>query len=136
MNYIQNPDGYLSRNLRTLKEAHASRILGILRGGFMRCDHRELWNLVDLVQTNFLGDWQEFHTTVAQPILLGRYVLEAYHNNCDTNSNMFRSHLPVNVKYTTSRQRLADEDAIQRSVAESQALKERLLEIMIERRVR
>jgi SNF2 family DNA or RNA helicase len=38
----------------------------------MQNNHKELWNLVDLVQTNFFGTKDEFSNFVANPIALGR----------------------------------------------------------------
>lgn len=38
----------------------------------MQNNHKELWNLVDLVQTNYFGTKDEFNSFVANPIAMGR----------------------------------------------------------------
>lgn len=40
----------------------------------MQNDHKELWNLIDLVETGYLGSWEEFKQDTARAIKLGRYV--------------------------------------------------------------
>lgn len=43
-----------------------------MTGTLMSNDHKELWNLVDLVETDYLGSWDEFKNEVSEPIKLGR----------------------------------------------------------------
>jgi hypothetical protein len=56
-----------------MKSEHRNLVLG-MTGTLMSNDHSELWNLIDLVETNYLGDWDEFKVQIAQPIKLARYV--------------------------------------------------------------
>lgn len=67
----QNPKGQLSTKLRKLKSDHRSLVLG-MTGTLFQNDHMELWNLVDLVETGYLGDWDEFRNTTGKAIKLGR----------------------------------------------------------------
>ena len=54
-----------------MKAAHNCRVLG-LTGTLMQNQHEELWNLIDLVETDFLGTWKEFEHEVARPLKIGR----------------------------------------------------------------
>ena len=38
----------------------------------MQNDHKELWNLIDLVESGYLGEWEEFRRSVSIPIKMGR----------------------------------------------------------------
>ena len=67
----QNPDGLLSCHLRNLKAKHPSLIIG-MTGTLMQNDHKELWNLIDLVESGYLGEWEEFRRSVSIPIKMGR----------------------------------------------------------------
>lgn len=40
----------------------------------MQNNHNELWNIVDLAQTDYLGSWEEFERTYSKPIKYGRCV--------------------------------------------------------------
>jgi SNF2 family DNA or RNA helicase len=64
----------LSKNLRILKEHHAPLVVG-MTGTLMQNNHKELWNLCDLVETNHLGTWEDFQRNVDRAIALGRYVI-------------------------------------------------------------
>ena len=74
---FKNKDATAVANIRELKSLNQSLIVG-MSGTVMQNNHQELWNLVDLVETNFLGDWNEFRYEVADPIKLGRYVVLAF----------------------------------------------------------
>lgn len=67
----QNKDGYLSQHLRKLKSNHRCQVLG-MTGTLMQNDHTELWNLIDLVETGYLGDWEDFKHRTAIPIKIAR----------------------------------------------------------------
>jgi SNF2 family DNA or RNA helicase len=68
---LQNKDGWLSTHLRKLKSDHRSLVLG-MTGTLMQNDHNELWNLIDLVETGYLGTWEQFKSEVSIPIKIGR----------------------------------------------------------------
>jgi SNF2-related domain len=59
-------------NMRTLKEAHNPLMLG-MSGTLMQNNHKELWNLVDLIETGFLGTEADFNENIGKPISYGRY---------------------------------------------------------------
>jgi SNF2 family DNA or RNA helicase len=61
----------ISDHVRELKQAHAPLVLG-MTGTLMQNNHQELWNLCDLVETNYLGTWKEFKDGVGRTISLGR----------------------------------------------------------------
>jgi SNF2 family DNA or RNA helicase len=61
----------VSNRLRDLKYAHKPLVLG-MTGTLMQNNHDELWNLCDLVQTNYLGTKEEFAANVNIPITIGR----------------------------------------------------------------
>jgi hypothetical protein len=73
---FKNKDATAVANIRQLKTMNQSLVVG-MSGTVMQNHHQELWNLVDLVETDFLGDWNEFKYEVADPIKLGRYVWAA-----------------------------------------------------------
>ena len=56
-----------------MKAEHNCRVLG-MTGTLMQNSHEELWNLIDLVQTDYLGSSKQFHQEVAVPIKIGRSV--------------------------------------------------------------
>lgn len=64
-------DSLVATNLRAFKKRHKNLVLG-MTGTLMSNNHKELWNLIDMVETNYLGGWDEFRTQVADPIKLGR----------------------------------------------------------------
>lgn len=68
---FKNPAGKISEHLRMLKAHHRPLVLG-MTGTLMQNDHKELWNLIDLVETGYLGSWEEFKQDTAQAIKLGR----------------------------------------------------------------
>ena len=68
---LQNKDGFLSEHLRKLKSDHRSLVIG-MTGTLMQNDHDELWNLVDLIETGYLGSWDEFKYEISVPIKIGR----------------------------------------------------------------
>lgn len=72
VHHVQNPKIKLSKNLRELKKVHRPLIIS-MTGTLMSNDHNELWNLVDLVETNYLGSWEEFKNETAGFIKFGRY---------------------------------------------------------------
>jgi SNF2 family DNA or RNA helicase len=43
-----------------------------MTGTLMQNDHSELWNLVDLVETDYLGTYQDFNNRVSIPIKIAR----------------------------------------------------------------
>jgi SNF2 family DNA or RNA helicase len=43
-----------------------------MTGTLMQNDHTELWNLIDLVETGYLGDWEDFKHRTAIPIKIAR----------------------------------------------------------------
>jgi SNF2 family DNA or RNA helicase len=67
----QNEKGYLSENLRQLKCNHRCLVIG-MTGTLMQNDHSELWNLVDLVETDYLGTYKDFKRQVSIPIKIAR----------------------------------------------------------------
>ena len=71
--HVQNPNIKLSKNLRELKAKHRALVIS-MTGTLMSNDHKELWNLVDLVETDYLGSWEEFKNETADIIKFGRYV--------------------------------------------------------------
>jgi SNF2 family DNA or RNA helicase len=54
-----------------LKSSHRSLVLG-MTGTLMQNDHKELWNLIDLIETDYIGSWDEFKNEVANPIKVAR----------------------------------------------------------------
>eukprot|EP00980_Cylindrotheca_fusiformis_P005899 scaffold1242_cov123-Cylindrotheca_fusiformis.AAC.8 len=68
---FKNGAGRLSEHLRELKANHRCLVLG-MTGTLMQNDHKELWNLIDLVETNFLGTWEDFRGDTADAIKYGR----------------------------------------------------------------
>ena len=68
---LQSETSLAAQNLRAMKAKHRNLVLG-MTGTVMSNDHKELWNLVDLVETDYLGSWDEFKNEVAEPIKLGR----------------------------------------------------------------
>jgi SNF2 family DNA or RNA helicase len=64
---------HISDHLRNLKDQHGPLVVG-LTGTLMQNNHKELWNLCDLVETNYLGSWEDFKRNVDRAISLGRYV--------------------------------------------------------------
>ncbi|CAJ1940194.1 unnamed protein product [Cylindrotheca closterium] len=68
---FKNEEGKLSKHLRMLKADHRPLVLG-MTGTLMQNDHHELWNLIDLVETGYLGSWEEFKQDTARAIKLGR----------------------------------------------------------------
>ena len=62
----------LSNHLRELKTQHRPLVIG-MTGTLMQNNHKELWNLCDLVETNYLGTWDHFNRDVDRAISLGRY---------------------------------------------------------------
>eukprot|EP00536_Pseudo-nitzschia_multiseries_P001184 jgi/Psemu1/180418/e_gw1.14.87.1 len=68
---FKNDKAKISIHLRKLKELHHPLILG-MTGTPMQNNHKELWNLVDLVETNYFGTQEEFNMNFDRPITLGR----------------------------------------------------------------
>ncbi|KAL3916299.1 MAG: hypothetical protein SGILL_005239, partial [Bacillariaceae sp.] len=60
-----------SEHVRDLKEAHNPLMLG-MTGTLMQNNLKELWNLVDLIETNYLESWESFKYSVDVKISLGR----------------------------------------------------------------
>lgn len=50
---------------------HNNLVLG-MTGTLMSNNHMELWNLIDLTESNYLGNWDEFRDKIADHIKLGR----------------------------------------------------------------
>ena len=57
-----------------MKSIHRNLVVG-MTGTLMQNNHAELWNLIDLVETDYLGDWNSFKIHYEQPIKHGRYVI-------------------------------------------------------------
>mmetsp|Transcript_44634 Transcript_44634/g.108243 ORF Transcript_44634/g.108243 Transcript_44634/m.108243 type:complete len:1809 (+) Transcript_44634:144-5570(+) len=57
----------ISNHMRTLKEAHDPLVVG-MSGTLMQNNHKELWNLVDLIETGFLGNEKAFQDNIGKPI--------------------------------------------------------------------
>ena len=70
---FKNHKAKISINLRELKEVHQPLVLG-MTGTLMQNNHTELWNLVDLVESNYFGTLEEFKEHIERPITQGRYV--------------------------------------------------------------
>ena len=70
---FKNHKGKISNHLRELKELYDPLVLG-MTGTLMQNNHTELWNLVDLVETNYFGSRDQFMENIEKPIKLGRYV--------------------------------------------------------------
>jgi len=68
---FKNKKGKISQNLRALKSAQECLVVG-LTGTLMQNDHKELWNLVDLAETNFLGPYELFKAEYEKPIKFAR----------------------------------------------------------------
>jgi SNF2 family DNA or RNA helicase len=68
---FKNPKTKASAHVRALKKAHNPLMLG-MTGTLMQNNHSELWNLVDLIQTDFLGEWDEFKQFYERTIARGR----------------------------------------------------------------
>ena len=64
---FKNSKSRISENLRRFKQARKCPIIG-LSGTLMQNNHQELWNLIDLVETNYFGSWDKFKTEIADPI--------------------------------------------------------------------
>jgi SNF2 family DNA or RNA helicase len=54
-----------------MKALHRNLVLG-MTGTLMQNNHGELWNLIDLVETDYLGDASTFKYHYEQPIKHGR----------------------------------------------------------------
>jgi SNF2 family DNA or RNA helicase len=67
----KNVKGKLSNHLRELKRTHNPLILG-MTGTLMQNNHKELWNLIDLVETNYLHEYELFKENYEKPILMAR----------------------------------------------------------------
>ena len=68
---FKNFKAKISIHLRELKQLYRPLILG-MTGTPMQNNHTELWNLVDLVETNYFGTKEEFKNSIEKPITLGR----------------------------------------------------------------
>ena len=68
---FKNHKAKISIHLRKLKILHHPLILG-MTGTPMQNNHKELWNLVDLVETNYFGTREDFNVHFDRPITLGR----------------------------------------------------------------
>lgn len=68
---FKNHKAKISEHLRELKDVHQPLILG-MTGTLMQNNHTELWNLIDLVETDYFGSKEEFKTNIDRPITLGR----------------------------------------------------------------
>lgn len=60
-----------TKNLRLLRDDHNAVILG-LSGTCMQNDHKELWNLFDIISKGYLGPWRDFQNKFAKPIKIAR----------------------------------------------------------------
>jgi SNF2 family DNA or RNA helicase len=69
---FKNEAKHLATNLRSMRDRHGCVVLG-LTGTLMQNNHKELWNLVDIVAKDFLGPWNQFNDDFAIPIQLSRY---------------------------------------------------------------
>lgn len=69
---FKNEMKQLATNLRTLRDSHRCIVVG-LTGTVMQNNHKELWNLVDIVAKNYLGPWKQFEADFVGPIKLARY---------------------------------------------------------------
>ena len=63
----------ISNHMRTMKETHGPLVVG-MSGTLMQNNHKELWNLVDLIETGFLGDEKAFQDNIGKPISYAQYV--------------------------------------------------------------
>jgi SNF2 family DNA or RNA helicase len=70
---FKNETKHLATNLRRMRDRHGCVVLG-LTGTLMQNNHKELWNLVDIVAKDFLGPYGQFADEYAKPIQLSRYV--------------------------------------------------------------
>jgi SNF2 family DNA or RNA helicase len=70
---FRNVDSMWAKNLRNLREYTPCPVIG-LTGTLMQNNHKELWNLIDLVEPNYLGDYRTFQSEVETPIKHARYV--------------------------------------------------------------
>mmetsp|Transcript_203 Transcript_203/g.263 ORF Transcript_203/g.263 Transcript_203/m.263 type:complete len:1537 (-) Transcript_203:110-4720(-) len=68
---FKNHDAKLSIHLRELKEQHHPLVIG-MTGTPMQNNYTELWNLVDLAQTNYLGTREAFKKEIDRPMTYGR----------------------------------------------------------------
>lgn len=71
LHLFKNEDAVKTRNLRALRDQHACVIIG-LTGTLMQNEHKELWNLADIVAQGHFGPWQQFEAEFARPIKLSR----------------------------------------------------------------
>mmetsp|Transcript_3344 Transcript_3344/g.8920 ORF Transcript_3344/g.8920 Transcript_3344/m.8920 type:complete len:1185 (-) Transcript_3344:13-3567(-) len=69
---FKNYKAKISVHLRKLKQLHRPLILG-MTGTPMQNNHTELWNLIDLIETNYFGTKDEFKINIDRPITLGRH---------------------------------------------------------------
>lgn len=68
---FKNETKHLATNLRSMRDRHGCVVLG-LTGTLMQNNHKELWNLIDIVAKGFLGPWNQFNEDFALPIQLSR----------------------------------------------------------------
>lgn len=68
---FKNEEKHLATNLRRMRDRHGCVVLG-LTGTLMQNNHKELWNLVDIVAKDFLGPWSRFEEEYAKSIQLSR----------------------------------------------------------------
>lgn len=54
-----------------MKSIHRNLVVG-MTGTLMQNNHAELWNLIDLVETDYLGDWKSFQMHYELPLKHGR----------------------------------------------------------------
>ena len=77
---FKNHKGKISNHLRELKHLHDPLVLG-MTGTPMQNNHTELWNLVDLVETNHFGSREDFMKHIEHPIKMGRQVHSFFHKS-------------------------------------------------------
>ena len=68
---FKNESAIKTKNLRLLRDDHNAVILG-LSGTCMQNNHKELWNLFDIISKGYLGPWRDFQTKISKPIMIGR----------------------------------------------------------------
>lgn len=71
----KNPNAVSHKALARLRNASMCPLIG-MTGTLMSNAHKELFNLIDLVQPGLLGTWKEFTREFSRPIMLSRYVIK------------------------------------------------------------
>jgi DNA excision repair protein ERCC-6-like 2 len=127
---MKNVNSCLSKNLRSLRDAHDSILLG-LTGTMMQNDHKELWNQFDIISKGFLGRWEDFRDKISKPIMISRLDLHDVHDSQLCSAIV--THAMVYF-FTICRTKDANPHAVEMGNTKSEELSSRMYEIYLVRK--